>query len=53
MGFLVLRPAPEVYSRVTTGMPILNGSLFSEVRAPPNISAVSMSREHGLDGQGI
>ena len=23
-----------VYSRVTTGMPILNGSLFSEVRTP-------------------
>ena len=24
--------APGVYSRVMTGMPILNGSLFSEVR---------------------
>ena len=34
MGFLKLRQAPRVYSRVTTGMPILNGSLFSEVRTP-------------------
>ena len=32
VGFLELRQAPGVYSRVTTGMPILNGSLFSEVR---------------------
>ena len=32
MGFLELWQAPGVYSRVTTGMPILNGSLFSEVR---------------------
>ena len=32
MGLLELRQAPGVYSRVTTGMPILNGSLFSEVR---------------------
>ena len=32
MGFLELRLAPGVYSRVTTGMPILNGNLFSEVR---------------------
>ena len=32
MGFLELRQAPGVYSRVTTGMPILNMSLFSEVR---------------------
>ena len=31
MGFLELRQARGVYSRVTTG-PILNGSLFSEVR---------------------
>ena len=30
--FLVLRQAPGLYSRVTTGIPILNGSLFSEVR---------------------
>ena len=30
--FLELWQAPGVYSRVTTGMPILNGSLFSEVR---------------------
>ena len=34
MGFLELRQAPGVYSRVTTGMPILNGRLFSEVRTP-------------------
>ena len=32
MGFLELRQARGVYSRVTTGMPILNGSLFSEIR---------------------
>ena len=32
MGFLELRQAPLVYSRVKTGMPILNGSLFNEVR---------------------
>ena len=32
MGFLELWQALGVYSRVTTGMPILNGSLFSEVR---------------------
>ena len=32
MGFLELRQARGVSSRVTTGMPILNGSLFSEVR---------------------
>ena len=32
MGFLELRQAPGVYSRVTTGMPILSRSLFSEVR---------------------
>ena len=34
MGFLELRQAPGVYFRVTTGKPILNGSLFSEVRTP-------------------
>ena len=32
MGFRELRQAPGVYSRVTTRMPILNGSSFSEVR---------------------
>ena len=32
VGFLELRQARGVYSRVTTGMPILNGSLFTEVR---------------------
>ena len=34
MGFLELRHGPGVYSGVTTGMPILNWSLFSEVRTP-------------------
>ena len=34
MAFLKLQQGPGVYSRVTTGMPILNGSLFSEVRTP-------------------
>ena len=29
-GFLELRQAPGVYSRVMTGMPVLNGNLFSE-----------------------
>ena len=32
VGFLELRQAPGVYARVTTAMPIVNGSLFSEVR---------------------
>ena len=32
MDFLELRQARGVYSRVTTGMTILNGSLFSEIR---------------------
>ena len=32
MDFLELRKASGVYSRVATGMPILNRSLFSEVR---------------------
>ena len=32
MGFLELRQATGVYSRVTKGMLILNRSLFSEVR---------------------
>ena len=32
MGFLELAQARGVYYRVTTGMPILNGSLFSEIR---------------------
>ena len=32
MDFLELRQARGLYSRVTTGMPILNESLFSEVR---------------------
>ena len=31
-GFLDLRQARGIYSRVTTGMHILNGSSFSEVR---------------------
>ena len=32
MGFLEVRQARGVYSRVMTAMSILNGSLFSEVR---------------------
>ena len=32
MGVLELRQARGVYSRLTTGMPILNGSLFSEIK---------------------
>ena len=31
-GFSRVLAGMGVYSRVTTGMPILNGSLFSEVR---------------------
>ena len=31
-GFSRVAAGTRVYSRVTTGMPILNGSLFSEVR---------------------
>ena len=34
MGFLELLQAPGVYSRVTTKMPILNGSWFIEVSTP-------------------
>ena len=34
MGFLELRQGPGVYSGVTTGMHILNGTLFSEDRTP-------------------
>ena len=34
MGFLELWQAPGEYSRVTTGMCIIKGSLFSEVRTP-------------------
>ena len=34
MGLLEFRQAPGVYSRVTKGMPILNGSLFIEVTTP-------------------
>ena len=32
MGFLELRQARGIYFRDKTGMPILNGSLFSEVK---------------------
>ena len=32
MGFLELRQARGVYSRVMTGMPTLNGTLFCEIR---------------------
>ena len=31
-GFFRVAQAPRVYFRVTTGMPVLNGSLFSEIR---------------------
>ena len=34
IGFLELWQSPWLYSRVTTGMPILNGSLFSEIMTP-------------------
>ena len=34
MGFLELQQAPGAYSGVRMGMPILIGSLFSEVRTP-------------------
>ena len=34
MCFLALRHEPGVYSRVKTGMPILNWGLFSEVGTP-------------------
>ena len=37
MGFYELWHAPGVYSLVTTGKPILNGSLFSEVRSPVEV----------------
>ena len=33
-GFSRVAAGTWVYFRVTTGMPILNGSLFSEVRTP-------------------
>ena len=33
-GFSRVTLAPGVYSRVMTGMTILNGSLFSEVKTP-------------------
>ena len=33
-GFSQVAAGTWVYSRVTTGMPILKGSLFSEVRTP-------------------
>ena len=34
IGFLELVQAPGVYSQVSTGMPIVNGSYFSGVRTP-------------------
>ena len=33
-GFSRVAQARGVYSRVTTGTPIINGSLFSEVKTP-------------------
>ena len=51
MGFLELRQAPGVYSRVTTGMPILNGNLFSEVRKLVSVWRTPREAKLGLVGQ--
>ena len=51
MGFLELTQAPGVYSRVTTGMPILNGSLFSEVRTPVLVGRTPRKAKLGLVGK--
>ena len=51
MGFLELRQARGVYSRVTTGMPILNGSLFSEVRTLVYLWRTPREAKVGLVGQ--
>ena len=42
MGFVELRQARGVYSRVRTRMPILNGSLFSEVSVEHLIGYVGL-----------
>ena len=51
MGFRELRQARWVYSRVTTGMPILNGSLFSEVRTLVLVWRTPRETKLGLIGQ--
>ena len=51
MGFLELRQAPGVYSRITTGMPILNGSLFSEVSTLVSVGRTPRKAKLGLVGQ--
>ena len=51
MGFLELRQAHGVYTRVTMGMPILNGSLLSEVRTPVQIWQTPREAKLGLVGQ--
>ena len=51
MGFLELRQAPGVYSRVTTGIPILNWSVFSEVRTPVEVRRTPRKAKLSLVGQ--
>ena len=51
MGFLGLRQARGVYSRVTTGMPILSGSLFSEVSTLVKVGQTPQEPKLGLVGQ--
>ena len=51
MGFLELRQAPGVYSRVTKGMPILNGSLFSEFRTAVSVWRTPREDKLSLVGQ--
>ena len=56
MGFLELRQAPKVYSRVTKRMHILNGSLFSEVRTPVrcpgHLGKLNKAWQHSTDPSG-
>ena len=51
MGYLELWQARGVYSGVTTGMPILNGSLFSEVSTLFYVSRTPRGAKLGLVGQ--
>ena len=51
MCFLELRQAPWVYSRVTTGMPILNRSLLSEFRTLVLVWLIPREAKLGLVGQ--
>ena len=51
MGCLEWQQAPGIYSRVTTGMLILNGSLFSEVRTRVKVSRTTGEAKLGLVGQ--